>query len=117
MKLYLILYLQMSARDIYDTKARVDFIADKYRHLFSIPKKEFRKFFKGFSLTQLKGSIKQQHVKAVKNTFKERSFYETLIKKSHTKRLNNIDTLRELPFYGELTIVRTRTVFKENAPS
>ena len=39
--------------------------------------------------------------KEVKRSYKELPFYKTLIEKPYTKRLNNIDILRELPFYDE----------------
>ena len=37
----------------------------------------------------------------MKRSFKELPFYEASIKKPCTKDLNNIDMLRELPFYDE----------------
>ena len=39
------------------------------------------------------------------------------IEKPYIKRLNNIDILRELPFYNEFGIVRTSKAFKGYARS
>ena len=39
--------------------------------------------------------------KEAKRLFEELPFYNPSIKKSYIKRLNNIDMLRELPFYDE----------------
>ena len=45
----------MSVWDQYNKKTTyVNVIADSYRHLFSMPKKELRKLLNGYSLTQLK---------------------------------------------------------------
>ena len=93
-------------------KICANFISDKYRHLFSMPKKKFRKFLNGFSVTQLKECIRQKHEKEVKRSFKGLSFYGTLIKKSYTKCLDKADMLRELPFYNELNIANTSKAFK-----
>ena len=93
-------------------KICANFISDKYCHLFSMPKKKFRKFLNGFSVTQLKECIRQKHEKEVKRSFKGLSFYGTLIKKSYTKCLDKADMLRELPFYNELNIVNTSKPFK-----
>ena len=40
-----------------------------------------------------------------------------LIEKPYIKRLNNIDMLRELPFYNELNISKTSKAFKGYARS
>ena len=57
-------------------------------------------------MTQLNYYIKQKHEKEAKRSSKEPPFYKTLIEKTCTKRLNNVDMLRELPFYDELNIVK-----------
>ena len=41
----------------------VDFIADNYHHLFSMPKRGFVRFLNSFLLTQLKDYITQKHKK------------------------------------------------------
>ena len=69
------------------------------------------------SLTQLKDYIEGKHEKEVKRSFKELPFYKTSVEMPDTKRLNNIDTMRELPFYDELNIVETSTAFKGYAIS
>ena len=43
----------------------------------------------------------------MKKSFKDVPFYETLIEKPYIKLLNDIDMLRELPFYDKLSIVKT----------
>ena len=53
--------------------------------------------------------------KEAKKFFKELLFYNALIEKSYIKRLNNIDMLRELPFYNELSIVKTSKAFRRYA--
>ena len=122
----------MSVCNEYNKKTCVNFIADKYRY-FSMPKKEFRKFLNGFSWTHLKDYIKQKHEKEVKRSFKELPFYGPLIEKPYTllgyldplaveqqwatKRLDDVDMLRELPFYDELNIVQTSKAFKGYARS
>ena len=55
--------------------------------------------------------------KEVRRSFKELPFYETPIEKPYTKRLNNIDMLRELPFYDESNIAKTSNAFKGYARS
>ena len=122
----------MSVWNEYNKKTCVNVIADKYRY-FSMPKKEFRKFLNGFSWTHLKDYIKQKHEKEVKRSFKELPFYGALIEKPYTllgyldplaveqqwatKRLDDVDMLRELPFYDELNIVQTSKAFKGYARS
>ena len=41
------------------------------------------------------------------NYFKELPFYNKLIKKPKVKRLKNIDRLAELPFYEQLSVIKT----------
>ena len=47
----------------------------------------------------------------------ELPFYNALIEKPYIKRLNNIDTLHELPFYNELNSVKTSKAFEGYARS
>ena len=65
-------------------------------------KGKHRKFLSGFSFSQLKDYVKQQHEKAMKKLLIELPFYEISIEKSYIKRLNNIDMLHELPFYDKI---------------
>ena len=44
--------------------------------------------------------------------FKELLFYNVSIEKPKIKRLKNIDLLGELPFYGQLNIIKTDQAFK-----
>ena len=44
--------------------------------------------------------------------FKELPFYNKPIKKPKVKRLKNIDWLAELPFYEELSVLKTDQVFR-----
>ena len=44
-------------------------------------------------------------------------FYNALIEKLYIKSLNNIDMLRVLPFYNELSVVKTSKAFKVYARS
>ena len=55
--------------------------------------------------------------KEAKRLFKELLFYDTLIENSYIKRLNNIDMLREFPFYNELNFVKISKAFKGYARS
>ena len=48
--------------------------------------------------------------KEAKRLFEELTFCNVLIKKPCIKRLNNIDTLRELPFFEELSIAKTSNI-------
>ena len=89
----------MSDWNKYNKKTCVNIIEGKYRHLFSMLKKELFKFLNGFSLTQLKDYINQKHEKEVKISFKKLPFYGTLIEKPYTKRLDKVDMFHELPFY------------------
>ena len=49
--------------------------------------------------------------------FKELPFYNTLIEKPKVKRLKNIDWLAELPFYEQLSVIKTDQAFKGYAMS
>ena len=44
--------------------------------------------------------------------FKELPFYNKPIKKPKIKRLKNIDQLAELPFYEQLSIIKTNQAFR-----
>ena len=50
--------------------------------------------------------------KEAKRLFKQLPFSKNPIKKPYIKHLNNIDMLHELPFYNELSIVKTSKAFK-----
>ena len=55
-----------------------------------------------------------------KTLFREWTFYMQSIEKPekpYIKRLNNTDMLRELPFYDELSIVKTSKAFKGDTRS
>ena len=56
------------------------------------------------------------HPNAV-NYFKELSFYNKPFEKPKIKRLRNIDQLAELPFYDQLSIIKTNQAFCEYATS
>ena len=58
----------------------------------------------------------KSHSDAV-NSFKERPFYNKSIKKPKVKRLKNIDQLAELPFYEQLSVIKTNQVFRGYAMS
>ena len=49
--------------------------------------------------------------------FKELPFYNKLIKKPKFKRLKNIDQLAELPFYEQLSVIKTNQAFRGYAMS
>ena len=49
--------------------------------------------------------------------FKELPFYNKTIKKRKVKRLKNIDRLAELPFYGQLGVIKTNQAFRGYAMS
>ena len=49
--------------------------------------------------------------------FKELPFYNKPIKKPKVKRLKNIDRLAKLPFYEQLSVIKTNQVFKGYAMS
>ena len=55
--------------------------------------------------------------KEAKRMFRELPFYKNPTDKSYIKRLNNTDMPRELPFYNELTVLKTLKVFKRYARS
>ena len=44
--------------------------------------------------------------------FKELPFYNKLIEKPKVKRLKNIDRLAELPFYEQLSVIKTDQAFR-----
>ena len=44
--------------------------------------------------------------------FKELPFYNKPIKKPKIKRLKNIDRLVELPFYEQLSVIKTNNTFR-----
>ena len=46
------------------------------------------------------------------NYFKELPFYNELIKKPKIKGLKNVYLLAELPFYEQLSIIKTNQAFK-----
>ena len=49
--------------------------------------------------------------------FKEPPFYNKPIKKPKFKRLKNIDRLAELPFYEQLSVIKTNQAFRGYAMS
>ena len=49
--------------------------------------------------------------------FKEFRFYNKPIAKPKVKRLKNIDQLAELPFYEQLSVIKTNQVFRGYAMS
>ena len=49
--------------------------------------------------------------------FKERSFHDKSIEKPKVKRLKNIDELTELPFYEQLSVIKTNQAFRGYAMS
>ena len=53
----------------------------------------------------------------IKRLLKKLPFYNVPIEKVKTKKLSNVDMLRELPFYDELIIVKTAIAFKKYAKS
>ena len=44
--------------------------------------------------------------------FKELPFYNKLIKKPNVKHLKNIDRLAELPFYEQMSVIKTNQAFR-----
>ena len=58
----------------------------------------------------------ESHFDAV-DYFKELPFYNKSIKQPKVKRLKNIDRLAELPFYVQLSVIKTNQVFKGYAMS
>ena len=53
----------------------------------------------------------KSHSNAV-DYFKELAFYNKPIKNPKAKRLKNIDQLSELPFYEQLSIIKTDQTFR-----
>ena len=51
------------------------------------------------------------------NYFKELPFYNKRIEKPRTKRLIDINLLAELPFYKQLSTIKTNQAFKGHAIS
>ena len=49
--------------------------------------------------------------------FKELPFYNKPMEKPEVKRLKNIDRLAELPFYEQLSVIKTNQVFRGYAMS
>ena len=49
--------------------------------------------------------------------FRELHFYDKPIEKPKVKRLKNIDQLAELPFYEQLSIIKTNQAFRGYAMS
>ena len=49
--------------------------------------------------------------------FKELLFYNKPIKKPNVKRLKNVDRLAELPFYEQLSVIKTNQVLRGYAMS
>ena len=43
--------------------------------------------------------------------FKILPFYDTFIEKPRVKKFNNVQLLKELPFFDELSIVKNKTTF------
>ena len=60
----------------------------------------------------IKGNIKQF---SIKKLLSEQPFYKQPIKNPHIKKLGNFELLRELPFYGDISISRKESSFKRNA--
>ena len=58
----------------------------------------------------------KSHSDAV-NYFKELPFYNKPIKKPKIKRLKNIDQLAELPFFEQLSVIKTNHTFRGYAMS
>ena len=52
-----------------------------------------------------------------KELFKILPFYNTFIEVPKVKKLNNVELLKELPFYDELSIVKNKTAFSGYAQS
>ena len=58
----------------------------------------------------------KSHSNAV-DYFKELPFYNKPIEKPKVKRLKNIDRLAELPFYEQLSVIKTNQAFRGYAMS
>ena len=61
--------------------------------------------------------LKKWDEKEAKRLFQELPFYNIFIKKPRIKHLRNIDVLRELLFYDELSIWKISEAFKIYARS
>ena len=61
--------------------------------------------------------LKKWDEKEAKRLFQELPFYNIFIKKPRIKHLRNIDVLRELLFYDELSIQKISEAFKRYARS
>ena len=55
--------------------------------------------------------IKTMHSWDPNKIFKILPFFNTYIEKSEVKKLNNVQLLKELPFYDEFSIVKNKTAF------
>ena len=55
--------------------------------------------------------------KEAKRSFKRQPFFKASFKKTYTKRLNSINSVREIPFYDELNIVKTWKAFQGSSRS
>ena len=49
--------------------------------------------------------------------FQTLQFYDSYIEKPKLKKLNNVQLLKELPFYDELRIVKNKAAFSDYARS
>ena len=52
-----------------------------------------------------------------KNIFQIVPFYNTFVEKPQIKKLSNVELLQELPFYDELSIVKSSNAFSGYARS
>ena len=52
-----------------------------------------------------------------KKVFKTLTYYNTFIEKPEVKKLSNVKLLQELPFYDELSIVKSSNAFSGYARS
>ena len=52
-----------------------------------------------------------------KNIFQVLPFYNTFIEKPEIEKLSNVELIQELPFYDELSIVKTSNTFRGYARS
>ena len=57
------------------------------------------------------------HSLDVNKIFKILPFYDSYTEKPKVKKLNNVQLLKELPFYDELSIVTNKTAFSGYAQS
>ena len=49
--------------------------------------------------------------------FKILPFYNSYIERPEVKKLSNVELMKELPFYDELSIAKNKTAFSGNAKS